>query len=137
MDYEEKYKRALKKAQELQENSNGMILKKWLWSVFPELKESEDEKVRNELISFIKKRDRSGCDYNYDQWIAWLEKQAERKTPQWMIDFLDNYRRKIGCSLDYDEARDVDGKILCIKEWLEKQGVQKSIDMKLLKKCKE
>ena len=24
----------------------------------------------------------------------------------------------------YDEARDVDGKILCIKEWLEKQGVK-------------
>ena len=45
-----------------------------------------------------------------------------------MIDFLDSYRKKIGCSLDYDEAKDVDGKILCIKKWLEKQGEQKPTD---------
>ena len=47
--------------------------------VFPELRESEDERIRKELIAFIKKRDRSGCDYDYDQWIAWLEKQGEER----------------------------------------------------------
>jgi hypothetical protein len=86
------------------------------------------EKVRKELIDAIQGLwDKDALPMplsakRKEKWIAWLEKQAERKTPQWMIDFLDNCRRKIGCSLDYDEARDVDGKILCIKEWLEKQG---------------
>lgn len=41
-------------------------------------KESEGEKIKKELIAFIKKRDRSGCDYDYDKWIAWLEKQDEK-----------------------------------------------------------
>ena len=49
--------------------------KNTLMNIFPELAESEDEKVRKELLAFIKKRDRSGCDYDYDKWIAWLEKQ--------------------------------------------------------------
>jgi len=54
-------------------------LKATLERIFPELKESEDEKIRKEILHFIKKRDRSGCDYDYDKWIAWLEKQGEQK----------------------------------------------------------
>ncbi len=45
----------------------------------PELKESEDDRIRKEIITFIKKRDRSGCDYDYNQWLAWLENQGEQK----------------------------------------------------------
>ena len=98
--------------------------------IFPELQESKDEKIRKELINyFIKGKEYlSLCSFSKDEILAWLEKQGERKTPQWMIDFLDSYRKKIGCSLDYDEAKDVDGKILCIKKWLEKQGEQKPTD---------
>lgn len=131
MDYEKKYNNALIAVKKLQEaNPNDEGIQNWIDDSFPELKESEDEKVRNELIDAIRglwENDALPMPLSVerkDKWIAWLEKQAERKTPQWMIDFLDNYRRKIGCSLDYDEARDVDGKILCIKEWLEKQGEQ-------------
>ena len=99
---------------------------------FPELKKIGDELIRKELLDFCKNRaEKYSNDPKYNNisaWIAWLERQGERKTPQWMIDFLDNYRRKIGYSLDHDEARDVDSKILCIKKWLEKQGEQKPID---------
>ena len=46
--------------------------------IFPELKESEDERTRKEIITFIvttpKERN------NHKKWIAWLEKQGEQKT---------------------------------------------------------
>lgn len=54
----------------------------WLFS---ELKESEDEKIRKDIIAFIKKRDRSGCDYDYDKWIAWLEKQGNVDTVSYEV----------------------------------------------------
>lgn len=44
--------------------------------------------------------------------------QNPKTTPQWMIDFLDEYRRKIGLSMDYDEIRDTDGKVLAIVNWM-------------------
>ena len=41
---------------------------------FPELKESEDEKIRKELLDFFKSR-----EYNCSKrFIAWLEKQGEK-----------------------------------------------------------
>lgn len=51
--------------------------------------------------------------------------QKPKTTPQWMIDFLDEYRRKIGRSMDYDEIRDTDGKVLAIVNWLkDNQNIQ-------------
>ena len=52
------------------ETKEAMYGKPTAWS-------DEDEKIRKEIIKFIKKRDRSGCDYDYDQWLDWLEKQGE------------------------------------------------------------
>ena len=69
-----------------------------LETLFPELAGSEDEKVRKELIMFIKKRDRSGCDYDYDKWLSWLEKQGSE--PDWChhkVDLSD-------CSEEYRKA---------------------------------
>ena len=40
------YDEALERAMELQEKSNGMILKKWLWKVFPELQENVKPKFK-------------------------------------------------------------------------------------------
>lgn len=103
---------------------NGKTFLQDLIYIIPELAESEDEKVRKEIVNYFQCQSEEEPTRKeiHDKWINWLEKQAERKTPQWMIDFLDDYRRKIGCSLDHDEARDVDGKILCIMQWLENQG---------------
>jgi hypothetical protein len=105
--------------------------------IFPELGESEDERIRKEIVRFIQMEVEDEIVGN--KWLAWLGKQAERKTPQWMIDFLDSYRRKIGCSLDHDEARDVEGKILCIMQWLENQCQVKesTISQHEIETCKE
>lgn len=78
MDYEKKYKNALEWAIHVMNGKTGFIRKE-MEKIFPELKENEDddEKIRKEIIDFIKKRNRSGCDYDYDKWIAWLEKQRQ------------------------------------------------------------
>jgi len=51
--------------------------KKFWDSIFPELRESEDERIRKEIISALKFANTS--DGVYDKHIAWLEKQKEQK----------------------------------------------------------
>ena len=84
MNYKEKYEQALKMAQETY-NTQPMY-REWLEKMFPELAESEDEKVRNGLVRLLKELlelggvaedewDRNECE----KYIAWLEKQGEKK----------------------------------------------------------
>ena len=77
MDYEEKYKEALSRAKKLY---GKYCINNVLESIFPELKESEDEKIRKELISFV---NNDGWKFTKltkeekESWITWLEKQDE------------------------------------------------------------
>lgn len=52
--------------------------------IFPELKESEDEKIRKALINYFrcvaKNGDTVWTNLDYDKVLAWLEKQAEQKS---------------------------------------------------------
>ena len=78
MDYEKKYKEALEKARVWKEKS-GMPKNKQgiLDDIFPELKESEDEKIRKALIRFHKSTiDIDGI--KGDEIVAWLEKQGDK-----------------------------------------------------------
>ena len=131
-NYKERYKEALERAQKMQENSNGMILKKWLWGVFPELKEkeSEDERIRNGLINGFKECLKD-CQYPKDAvkyWhnvevhriLAWLDKQGEKKEKKPIFKADDWYVSK------------VDGKIHNAK-FIEKQGGEKPTDKVELK----
>ena len=49
--------------------------------IFPELKESEDENVRKEIISHLQFLAKYCIESmpNVDKWIAWLEKQGKKK----------------------------------------------------------
>ena len=49
--------------------------------IFPELKESEDEKIRKEIINYFKcqSRDEPSRKDIHNKWIAWLEKQGQVK----------------------------------------------------------
>lgn len=87
MDYKEKYEMALEGIQEILGSGEDSIkmsrLQLRLQGIFPELKESEDERIRNFLIDFIKV---CGWTEKKDQgWplreecIAWLEKHGEQK----------------------------------------------------------
>lgn len=79
MDYKEKYEQALERAKNLHKDAIDMgenIRAKQCEIIFPELKESEDEKIRKALIRFHKSTiDVDGI--KGEDIIAWLEKQGE------------------------------------------------------------
>lgn len=76
MDYKEKYEMALERAKNLHKDAIDMgenIRAKQCEIIFPELKEeSEDEKVRKEIVEYLKKNLRL-------EWATWLEKQDPKK----------------------------------------------------------
>ena len=82
MNYEQKYKEALEKARQfserpLEEDSSTIVE-----YIFPELKESEDERIRKELITHCRNTrcvTEEGAE-RIAKWIAWLEKQGEKKS---------------------------------------------------------
>lgn len=78
MNYEQKYKEVLERAQkELQTcGSADCDAAKQIFRFFPELKESEDEKIRKEIIQSIKD---NMCVIHKDKCLVWLEKQGEQK----------------------------------------------------------
>ena len=84
MGYEQKYKEALERARLLYEQ--GTITES-LSSVFPELAESEDERIANAIKKHLdmEKSERNLTGYfgvSYQEAAAWLEKQGEQK-PKW------------------------------------------------------
>ena len=83
MDYEKKYNKLVNAIKVLQEtNPSDEGIQNWVNDNVPELKESEDEKVRKEIIAILQykyekfSKDPKYC--NVPQWIAWLEKQGEK-----------------------------------------------------------
>lgn len=84
MTYEEKYKRAFEIAKEVyHDDRKDKIWREWLTKLFPELKESEDEKMRKMCIRYLDReyQHHSSADdrKNVEKCITWLEKQGEQK----------------------------------------------------------
>ena len=78
MDYEKKYKDLLDKAKKLHDE-NWDECKVCLESLFPELAESEDERIRKKLIKYF--QDLKGGwfgNISHDDILAWLEKQGKQ-----------------------------------------------------------
>lgn len=75
--YDKAIERARKWYNKTEPDSYTCIVK----SIFPELKESEDETIRGELINFFTNTENGGwCLPSFEtrkSWIAWLEKQGE------------------------------------------------------------
>lgn len=84
MDYKEKYEQALSKARQfsehpLQEDSAGIVE-----YIFPELKESEDERIRKELITWLQNIEGQVLPIDrYNAALSWIEKQGEQKPAEW------------------------------------------------------
>ena len=75
MDYEKINKEALATARRLY-NMRGDWTNLEIESIFPEFKESYDERIRKEIVSYLKTR-KGYTEAIKDPWIAWLEKQGE------------------------------------------------------------
>ena len=81
MDYEKKYKEALERANEYHFDGAKQCIIDTLEYIFPELMESEDERIRKGIKSILEHYKESGeivCPYPFvsiDEARAWLEKQ--------------------------------------------------------------
>ena len=78
MDDEKKYKEEVVRATQLWEC--GDITRENLEYIFPELRESEDEKISREITEFIVNFHNGNYvkpyDYTIGTWLAWLDKKA-------------------------------------------------------------
>lgn len=87
MDYEKMYKKALEIAKSKISNvdrKDRLYYVDDIEEIFPELKESEDEKIRNDILYFLEEQRKAG-GLNRPDWIAWLEKQGDKKSSKSMI----------------------------------------------------
>ena len=81
-DYKKKYEMAFERAKIELNADTTQGTKNVLMTVFPELKESEDERIRKRLIEFFEDwgETKSHCwGKSVNKILAWLEKQGEQK----------------------------------------------------------
>lgn len=118
------YDEALENARQEYNTTENVERKQWLEGLFPELVESEDEKTRKALISFLKSPfvNENITDEKVAPWLAWLEKQGELVNS--LSKGLDNAHERI------DELIQKNNK-LCIK--LEQKPAWTEEDEKILK----
>lgn len=98
--------------------------------IFSEFEESEDERIKKEILDCFKTMKQQGCfppkhKKQYDSWIVWLEKQNNNKLN------TTNIKSCIEMILtDADEQRfkDYNTNLAVCLAWLKRQGEEKSID---------
>ena len=81
MTIEEKakaYDEALERAKKIHTQTEFDYEKGMMEEIFPELKESEDEKIRKEIIRFIQMEIGIEDEIVGNKWIAWLGKQGDK-----------------------------------------------------------
>jgi len=121
-NYEEKYKEMKKRVlaigqgyvKEVDYSSPRSIAE----YIDPDLKESEDERIRKELIEYLKQRSKSGFNQEVkicNNGIAWLEKQGEQEN------LCDKCRKE----QPSHSCQDITALGRCA---LEKQGEQKPVE---------
>lgn len=79
------YDKAIEKIKYVMEHGVSPTLNKEdLEDIFTELQESEDERIRRDIISYIQVANQIIPQFQKDNWLAWLEKQGEKPTiPKW------------------------------------------------------
>lgn len=83
-NYEEKYNKAIDVIKRIKEvNKDNAELVDFIEYNYPELKKSDDEKIRKDIISFVEQAIDAGYGIiskeRKEKWIAWLEKQGEQQ----------------------------------------------------------
>ena len=114
------YDETLERAKEcLKDGTITTIARDYIWEIFPELAESEDERIRKKVIEVLKLNikgaesqmqasrgvDRCFEIYACNKVIAWLEKQDEKKPNEWHCED----EQCIGCINDKGCVTCVDG----------------------------
>lgn len=97
MDYERLYKDALEKAKRMYNSAKELgfdVDAKNLETIFPELKESEDDRIKEDLIQWINEFPDTIWRGHYKKdVISWLEKQGDKdKFIEKELGYIKNYR---------------------------------------------
>ena len=137
------YDKALKKAAEIHRSSSYPQEVLHIMEIFPELAESDDEKIRKVLIGWINLEPPTSFNDTFDgfskeQILAWLEKQGEQKNleplDESVIDTEDK-RMWTTISQGLSDVKEDAGwsdfggvPVEEIQEWLKKQGEQKHVE---------
>lgn len=107
--------------------ADGQISQEVAEKYFPELRESEDERIRKELVDFIyDKTDTYELREKSNSWLAWIEKQGENTYNKELSELL----HKVICKfindpdIPYSDREKVSMKVLPYVELLEKKGKQ-------------
>lgn len=133
MNYEQKYKDVLERAKKWHNAPNAdkipTLSTRIIEEIFPELRESEDDKIRKELIKHLKDGVEgympAGDSEDYARWLAWVEKQGKETSEKEftfkalprlleMIEVSDRakaYTEKLAVALD-NEGYHTDAKIV-------------------------
>ena len=87
MDNEKKYNEALERAKKWErEHPHGYVIKDMMEYIFPELAESEDERITraiNNMLPFIPDEAYANNGVTKEGVLNWLEKQKEQKPAEW------------------------------------------------------
>lgn len=81
--YDEALEKARKRVATGPQDHTGAILK----DIFPDFREDEDERIRKEIVTFLKEGTPYHCPNSIirQKWATWLERQKEQKSlrPYW------------------------------------------------------
>lgn len=75
MDYKKKYEKALERARKLHSEPTGETKRIVCEQIFPELMESEYERIRRRIYNYINVTLDDNESAEKERWLAWLEKQ--------------------------------------------------------------
>ena len=107
--------------------STSIATKNAVYDIFPELRESEDEKVRKELLEHCKNQAEpyiktgNKCP-QIQSWIAWLEKQGEPKLSEDLGEYITELSKQFP-EVSFAKLSRI---AVRVKNWLEKQGKETS-----------
>ena len=139
------YDEALKKASAAHKDEDRH-LKATLERIFPELKESEDEKIRKEIISILRNAYWTSNRNRFNKLVAWLEKQGKTPTDKieprfkvgdWVVFITSGSIYQVEKKENYEYTlKNIHGGLLCvsfsnevlIREWT----IQDAIDGDIL-----
>lgn len=113
-DYKEKYEQAIENIKKIKDaNKDNKELVDFIEYKYPELKDSEDEKIRKELIKYLESRLHTSFNQEAKickDGIAWLEKQGEFKPIFRVGDYIRNKKTKDRVLI---EQIDIANKVYC------------------------
>ena len=136
MDYEKLYKEALKRAKEYHDvdtdNELNVYAKGTMEYIFPELAESDDEKIRKYIINFVEvNKEVNLSTTDADRMLAWLEKQGEQKPIEGTFINIDDVREhfinEVYRVLDADPTNDRANQIITAFDTLPTTNIQQNI----------